>query len=60
MTYVTRIPVIVADALVVALTWAKTFHHVRTASAIGVKVSLSAILLRDGLFCSKDLFNTFV
>lgn len=44
----TGLAIIVLDVIVLVVTWIKTFGHVREASRIGVNVSLSAILLRDG------------
>lgn len=48
MTLASRAAVTAADVLVVAITWLKTYRHVREASQLGVTVSVSAILLRDG------------
>ncbi|KAJ3547685.1 hypothetical protein NM688_g5375 [Phlebia brevispora] len=39
---------IVADIIAIATTWIKMYRHVQEASSIGVKVGLSAALLRDG------------
>lgn len=38
----------VADIIVVVITWIKTFHQVKEAARLGVKVNISATLLRDG------------
>ncbi|THH00331.1 hypothetical protein EW026_g2163 [Hermanssonia centrifuga] len=48
MTIGTRIPVIIADILVLVLTWRKTFRHRMEAIRVGVRAPLSALLLRDG------------
>ncbi|THG94467.1 hypothetical protein EW026_g7011 [Hermanssonia centrifuga] len=48
VTIGTRIPVIIADILVLALTWRKTFRHRMEAIRVGVQTPLSALLLRDG------------
>lgn len=45
---VSSIAVISANFIVVAVTWIRTFHHVKEASHLDVNVSVSAILLRDG------------
>ena len=45
---VQRVSVIVADAIVVVITWKKTFIHSREASKLGVRADLSATLLCDG------------
>lgn len=39
---------IAADAIVVTVTWIKTSCHIKEASRLGVNVSISATLLRDG------------
>ena len=39
---------IIADSIVVAVTWWKTFRHSRLAGELGLKVTLSATLFRDG------------
>lgn len=43
-----RLSLIAADIIVLAITWIKTFRHVEEASQLGVSVSVSATLLRDG------------
>ena len=48
MSIAARLAVIVVDAIVVAVTWKKTFRHARQASQLGIHVGLSATLLRDG------------
>lgn len=48
VTRATRIPVIIADALVLVLTWMKTFTHKREATRLAMRVPLSTMLLRDG------------
>lgn len=39
---------IAADTIVVAVTWIRTARHIREASQLGIRVSVSATLLRDG------------
>ena len=46
----TRISLIIADAIVVAVTWRKTFRHSREAAELGMRTSVSATLLRDGVY----------
>lgn len=48
VTLVTRISVIVADVLVLALTLIKTYRQVMNGRKAGVTMSLSMCLLRDG------------
>ncbi|KAJ3527478.1 hypothetical protein NM688_g8122 [Phlebia brevispora] len=43
----TRLAVILADLIVVVVTWVKTFSHVRQAASVNMQ-GLSATLLRDG------------
>ncbi|GJE96354.1 hypothetical protein PsYK624_125490 [Phanerochaete sordida] len=50
--YLTRSSVIAADVLVLVLTWIKTFVHWRQLRQIGIKHSISALLLRDGIYTS--------
>lgn len=44
----TRLPLIVAELIVVVATWVRTFRHTKEASQLGANMSLSATLLRDG------------
>ncbi|PSR73051.1 hypothetical protein PHLCEN_2v11073 [Hermanssonia centrifuga] len=44
----TRLALIVADLLVVVLTWVKTWETRRLASEAGIQVPLITLLLRDG------------
>lgn len=48
LVHATRISVIIADALVLVLTWVKTFHTVREAARLKMKVDVTTMLLRDG------------
>lgn len=50
----TRIAVIVADLIVLAVTWYKAAGTVIEAYRLGIRVPVSEILLRDGLF---SVFN---
>lgn len=53
----TRLAIIIADVLVLILTWRKTFTTQRDASRVGIRTPLSKLLLRDGahLFFDSDL-----
>lgn len=44
----TRIALIIADIIVLAITWKRTASTVREASRINVRVPLSEVLIRDG------------
>ncbi|EKM48425.1 uncharacterized protein PHACADRAFT_202831 [Phanerochaete carnosa HHB-10118-sp] len=46
--YTTRSSLILADAIVLVLTWIKTFRHWRNARRLKMKASLTTCLLRDG------------
>ncbi|EKM50292.1 uncharacterized protein PHACADRAFT_201131 [Phanerochaete carnosa HHB-10118-sp] len=46
--YTTRGSLILADAIVLILTWIKTFRHWRNARRLKMKASLTTCLLRDG------------
>lgn len=48
LTIAARIPVIIADALVLILTWAKTYKQVMAARRAQTTTSVSLCLLRDG------------
>lgn len=48
VTLVSRIPLILAEALVLILTWIKTYKQVVDARGTEVTMSLSECLLRDG------------
>ena len=48
------ISLIVADAIVIAVTWLKTYRHVKRASQPGSYVTLSKSLLRDGKRTHSD------
>ena len=45
---VTRMSVIVADVVVLAITWYKAARTVLEARSLGIRVPISEILLRDG------------
>ncbi|KIP02600.1 hypothetical protein PHLGIDRAFT_78912 [Phlebiopsis gigantea 11061_1 CR5-6] len=47
--YATRISVIVADALVLLLTWWKTFRDAREVLSLKMNISLTTLLIRDGM-----------
>ena len=49
----TRLSLIIADLLVIVLTWVKTYRHVRQASSLQMRVGISATLLRDGVYSLK-------
>ncbi|KAI0685094.1 hypothetical protein BC835DRAFT_1421587 [Cytidiella melzeri] len=48
VAFTTRGSIILADVIVLVVTWVKTVGTVREASRINIKVPLSEILLRDG------------
>ncbi|EKM57660.1 uncharacterized protein PHACADRAFT_251424 [Phanerochaete carnosa HHB-10118-sp] len=48
LIYSTRGSVILADTIVLVLTWIKTFRHWRNARRVNLGVSLTTCLLRDG------------
>lgn len=50
----TRLAVIVADALVIVLTWIKTWGTYREALRHGFSVPLASLLLRDGALFSHS------
>ncbi|EKM48537.1 uncharacterized protein PHACADRAFT_202695 [Phanerochaete carnosa HHB-10118-sp] len=45
--YITRGSLILADAIVLVLTWIKTFGHWKSARRLSMRVSLTMCLLRD-------------
>lgn len=48
---------ITAELMVLAVTLCKTFHQVRQASSLGMKLSLSETLLRDGAYILSITWN---
>lgn len=48
MAIVSRSSQVLADLIVIAVTWVKTFGHIQAAWKAGARVSVSATLLRDG------------
>lgn len=48
MLYVSRVPPIVADFLVLVFTWMRTYRQLRDARQFGIKLSVSTCLARDG------------
>ena len=40
-----------ANALVLLVTWYKTFRNTREAAQLGMRAGLSQTLLRDGMYC---------
>ncbi|EKM50273.1 uncharacterized protein PHACADRAFT_201113 [Phanerochaete carnosa HHB-10118-sp] len=48
VVYITRGSLILADAIVLVLTWIKTFGHWMNARRLNMRVSLATCLLRDG------------
>lgn len=48
-----RISLIAGDALVLAVTWWKTYRLKKAADAAHVKTSIVALLLRDGAYPSR-------
>ncbi|EKM57682.1 uncharacterized protein PHACADRAFT_251462, partial [Phanerochaete carnosa HHB-10118-sp] len=57
LTYITRSSLVLADTIVLVLTWIKTFGNWRRARSVNVQVSLTTCLLRDG---QHHLFHSFV
>ena len=58
--YLTRSGAIAADALVLILTWTRTFLQWRQLRRVGIRHSISALLLRDGtpiFLCSNMLLT---
>ena len=51
----TRVPVIVADALVLVLTWMKTYQQVRDARRLNISLSVTTCLVRDGESVAAEL-----
>ena len=45
-----RVAVIFADTMVIAVTWMKTYRHIRVAQNLQMRVSTSVALLTDGAF----------
>ncbi|EKM57574.1 uncharacterized protein PHACADRAFT_206470 [Phanerochaete carnosa HHB-10118-sp] len=48
LLFVTRIPLIVADLLVLVLTWMKTYRQYREARALNIKSPLTTYFIHDG------------
>ncbi|KAJ3553519.1 hypothetical protein NM688_g3566 [Phlebia brevispora] len=48
LSLLTRLCSIASNAVVLVVTWIKTYSHIREASNLGVRVGISATLLRDG------------
>lgn len=53
---VTRIPVLIADGLVLWLTWAKTYHHVQEAKKAGIHMPIVACLISGGTVYFVSVF----
>lgn len=47
--FLTRSSVIAADVFVLVLTWIKSFKHFREMRQLRLGLSISAVLLRDGM-----------
>ena len=58
VTHASRISTIIADALVVALTWVKTFQSVRMAVKLKLDINMAWLLLRDGACPYAGLYAT--
>lgn len=50
VTLSSRLSIIIADVLVIAVTWHRTFRHVREATRLGIRTSISSVMLKDGTF----------
>lgn len=48
VTIATRVTAIIADIIVLAVTWRKTVGIVRRASRLEIRAPLSEVLIRDG------------
>lgn len=53
LSLVARLPIIATDVIVLVITWTRTFQLVREAMKTGLDASLSATLLRDGVYHTK-------
>ncbi len=53
----TRLAVITADAIVLAVTWTKTYTTRKDGLRLGMEIPLTSLLLRDGLSCFKLLIQ---
>ena len=51
----TRLSVIVADIIVLVVTWLSTFDNVRRASSAGITVNISQTLLLSSRWCVSRL-----
>lgn len=48
MTYATRVPMIVADTIVLIVTWRRTWGQWRERKRFGAQLSIAACLFREG------------
>lgn len=48
--YLTRVSLIVVDTLMLVLTWNKTYRQWKESRRLGISVSVSTCLLRDGKY----------
>lgn len=48
VVWITRIPMIFADAIVLAVTWTQSFNHYRVAARLRIRMAVTGVLLRDG------------
>ena len=55
VTIITRTSVSLADVLVIAVTWRRTFRLVREASRLGIPTSISSVMLKDGACLLQDV-----
>lgn len=57
VTIVNRVSAIAVDIVVVLVTWLRTMRYTREATRIGVNVSLSGTLLRDGKYTFRSMYS---
>lgn len=60
VTMSTRGALVLADAIVLVVTWVKTFGHWREAQRLNLRVSISTCLLRDGNPPFRFVFHRFL
>lgn len=56
VTLLTRLSLIVADIIVLIVTWIKTFSLFKEASRLGIHMGISETLLRDGMYRVYDFW----
>ncbi len=56
----TRLAVVVADILLIAFTWYKTFQNRMVGLRVGMRTPLSSLLLRDGMLFFIEAFRSLL